>query len=147
MPQPIRKLRNYYNLNPKSWKCTKTRLAHVVTHAYYRQPFFIQQKIVDYLKKGLSESAKKWNINLIISGCDYTHCHILIKQQPKENLSRQVNLLKGASSRALRKEFEYSKKYPKFWADSFFVTFYRPDQISIPYNYIRDQLREKNERT
>jgi len=49
------------------------------------------------------------------------HLHILISLKPKEKLSFVVQLLKGRTSRELRKKYSQLSKLPALWTPAYFV--------------------------
>ena len=52
------------------------------------------------------------------------HVHMLLRIKPSVSVSRVVQILKGGSSRAIRKDFPDLKEFlwgDSFWADGYFV--------------------------
>jgi len=72
-------------------------------------------------------------VNLLVAICkerDYRllglqvqpdHLHILISLKPKEKLSFVVQMLKGRTSRELRKKYSQLSKLPALWTPAYFV--------------------------
>ena len=134
-------------LNPKDWTCDKPRIVHVTTHVYNGERFFLSTDLVRYLKVTMFKIAAVNRIELLKVGCDYTHCHFVLRQYPDQNLRVMVKKIKGVSSREVRKRFDWLNEFSYFWAKSFYVTFYKEDKISKIFNYINNQARELHETT
>jgi len=63
-----------------------------------------------------------WWIHRI--GIEHDHVHVLIQAKPRQSIAEVVNILKGGSSRALRKEFPDLKEFlwgDSFWSDGYFA--------------------------
>lgn len=141
----FRKQRIAGTLNPKEWACGKPRLAHIITHAYNGEIFFNCAYLVRYMKVTMSKIAIINDIELVKVGCDYTHCHFVIRQQPTQDLRKMVNKLKGGVSREMRMHYDWLKQFPHFWSKSFYVTFYKDSGNNKLFSYIKNQAREQHE--
>ena len=134
-------------MSPKDWACLKPRVVHITTHVYNGEKIFINSDLARYIKVYMFKIAINNNIDLIKIGCDYTHCHILIRQYSDQNLRKIVNKLKGISSREIRNKYNWLREQPHFWARSFYVTIYKDcNKIDKVKNYIDQQPREIHER-
>ena len=52
------------------------------------------------------------------------HIHVLIRYHPRESISEVVQVLKGGTSRVIRKEFPELEEFlwgDSFWADGYFA--------------------------
>ena len=71
------------------------------------------------------------------------HIHLLISTKPTLDLPKYVNILKGHSSREIRKIFkeELSDKLwgDAFWSPSYFIASAGNISVDTIYDYINDQ--------
>jgi len=132
-------------LNPKDWICEKSRLVHITTHLYNGEKFFLNNDIARYVKVTMFKIAAMNNIDILKVGCDYTHCHFLINQDPDQDLRKMVNILKGKTSREVRKRYYWLNEFSHFWAKGFYVTFYKESKKDKVFKYINNQTRELHE--
>lgn len=129
-------------LNPKYWKKNYPVLIHVTTHLYNGQKFFNDKNLVRYIKVVMFKTAVRYKINLLKIGCDYTHCHFVVRVLPDQDIKEVINLLKGNTSRAVRRRFEYLNQCPCFWAQGYYLKYYKESEIINVYKYIENQPRE-----
>ena len=114
---------------------------HLVWIPKYRKRV-LRGKIANRLKQLLYEGCKinSWWIGEISIQED--HVHILIQINPKESVSKVVNLLKGGSSRILRKEFPELEEFlwgDSFWADGYFAETVGTVEEEVVRKYIKTQ--------
>jgi ComF family protein len=126
-------------INPKDWIFSEEKIAHIITHVYKSRQIFSNTEILLYLKEIIKIISKKWNINILDIGIDYTHIHIIILLKPYSSVTKIVRILKGGSSYYLRKKYFFLKKEKRFWSDSFYVKFYNLKDINIPLNYVKNK--------
>ena len=73
------------------------------------------------------------------------HIHVLIQIKPSDSIADVVHILKGGTSRVIRKEFPELEEFlwgDSFWADGYFAeTVGRLDEKTVE-NYIRLQARQ-----
>ncbi|MFN8487538.1 MAG: IS200/IS605 family transposase [Caldilineaceae bacterium] len=68
------------------------------------------------------------------------HVHILLGCDPQFGIHRLVKLIKGRSSRLLRKEFPQVKsRLPTLWTNSYFVCTVGGAPLSVIMQYIENQ--------
>jgi len=128
------------------WKGEHTRHRlqyHLVWIPKYRKRV-LRGKIAGRLKWLLYEGCKinRWWIgNLSIQ---HDHVHVLIQLKPTDNVAKVVQLLKGATSRIIRKEFPELEEFlwgDSLWADGYFAeTFGQIDEKTIR-RYIEEQQK------
>jgi putative transposase len=93
----------------------KTRYAvfrlkyHVVFVTKYRKKV-LTKEVRDYLEEILLDIAKRLNIKILEFNGEEDHVHILLSMLPRHTPSAIINILKGISSRKLRKRFPFLKK-------------------------------------
>ena len=70
------------------------------------------------------------------------HVHVLIQLKPKESVAEVIQILKGGTSRVIRKEFPELEEFlwgDSFWADGYFAeTVGRFDEKTVK-KYIEQQ--------
>lgn len=70
------------------------------------------------------------------------HVHLLLQIPPRFSVSKVVNLLKGGSSRLLRKEFADLEEFlwgDSFWCDGYFAETVGQTEEGVIRRYIRNQ--------
>ena len=68
------------------------------------------------------------------------HVHLLVSVDPQFGIHRLMKLIKGRSSRLLRREFPALKrKLPSLWTNSYFVGTTRGVSLSLINQYIEQQ--------
>lgn len=123
---------------------TKHRLQyHVVWIPKYRKRV-LRGKIAVRLKRLLYEACKinRWWISEISIQED--HVHIVIQTNPRESVSKVVQILKGGTSRVIRKEFPELEEFlwgDSFWADGYFAETVGKVDEEVVKRYIRNQSR------
>ena len=96
---------------------------HIVWIPKYRKRV-LKGEIARRIKELVEECAevKGWHIEEINIQLD--HVHVLIQLKPDVSVSKSVQLIKGKSSRIIRKEFPSLKEFywgKNFWSDGFFA--------------------------
>jgi putative transposase len=69
------------------------------------------------------------------------HVHLVIQIHPRESVAEVVQLLKGGSSRLLRKIYEDSEEFiwgKEFWADGYFAETVGVRTIRLVKQYIKE---------
>ena len=126
----------------KSGSSTRHRiLVHLVWLPKYRRRVLFG-KIAIRLKQLLLECCEinDWQIHELAIQKD--HVHLLLQINPKESVSKVVNLLKGGTSRAIRREFPEIQEFlwgNSFWADGYFAESVGIKNESIMRKYIQHQ--------
>ena len=72
------------------------------------------------------------------------HEHIVIQTNPRESVSEVVQILKGGTSRVIRKEFPELEEFlwgDSFWADGYFAETVGKVDEEVVKRYIRNQSR------
>jgi putative transposase len=93
------------------------------------------KEIFEYIEPNYNISLQEWNH-------DIDHVHILFKAEPNSELSKFVNAYKSASSRLIKKEYPFIKKYlwkEYFWSRSFCLLTTGGVPIEIVKRYIESQ--------
>jgi len=121
---------------------TKHRLQyHVVWIPKYRKRV-LRGKIVIRLKKLMYEACRmnRWWISEMAIADD--HVHIIIQLPPRVSIAEAVQMIKGGTSRVLRKEFPEMDEFlwgESFWADGYFAESVGQVNEEVVMKYIRQQ--------
>ena len=121
---------------------TKHRLRfHLVWVPKYRKRV-LNQKIAKRLRELFYEACKvnRWWIDELNIMPD--HIHMLIQLKPKESVAEVVNILKGGTSRIIRKECPDLEEFlwgDSLWADGYFAESVGQTNEDVIKKYIRDQ--------
>src|SRR5271157_4998764 len=123
---------------------TKHRLQyHLVWIPKYRKRV-LRGKIAIRLKRLLYEACKvnRWWISEMSIHDD--HVHIIIQTNPKDSVAEVAQILKGGTSRVIRKEFPELEEFlwgDSFWADGYFAESVGKVDEEVVKRYIRNQSR------
>ena len=116
---------------------------HIVLVVKYRRKIFVNNKIREKVKQIIEDISSSYDIIIINQESSLDHIHLLIDSTPKINLSNYINMIKGISSRILRKEFrkELNDKLwgKSSWSSSYFITTVGNTSVDIINNYIKNQ--------
>ena len=72
------------------------------------------------------------------------HVHIVIQTNPSDSVADVVHILKGGTSRVIRKEFPELEEFlwgDSFWADGYFAETVGKVDEEVVRRYIRQQIR------
>ena len=70
------------------------------------------------------------------------HVHLLIQLQPNSSVAETVRVLKGGTSKVIRKEFPSLKEF--LWGDSFWADGYFAETVgSVDEDAIRKYIKEQ----
>lgn len=128
----------------KYWKGAHTKhkvMYHIVWIPKYRKRV-LQGVIADRIKELIIECAdvNRWRVDEINVQPD--HVHILVQLRPDVSISKSVQLIKGKSSRIIRKEFPELEEFywgDSFWCEGFFVETVGHLNIEMIQEYIKNQ--------
>lgn len=120
---------------------------HLVVVVKYRKQIFTNDTIIDRLKEFIKELSPKYGVEVINQECGTDHIHLLISTKPATELCKYINILKGHSSRMLRKEFSGTVKKElwgdSFWSPTYFISTVGNTSIDTIYKYIETQRQEQ----
>ncbi len=128
------------------WKGEHTRHRlqyHLVWIPKYRKRV-LRGKIAIRLRGLLYEGCRlnHWWIGKL--SIQYDHIHVLIQLKPSDSLADVVQVLKGGTSRVLRKEFPDLEEFlwgDSFWSDGYFAETVGKVDEAIIRKYIAEQQR------
>jgi len=117
---------------------------HMVFIVKYRKKIFTDEtNIINDLKNMIEKISRDFNVIIIEQECGVDHIHILFECKPTLDIPKFINILKGHSSRFLRKEY---KTYledklwgDSFWSSSYFISTTGNVSLDILKQYIEDQ--------
>jgi putative transposase len=121
---------------------TKHRLqVHLVWIPNYRKRV-LRGKIAVRLKRLLYEACKvnRWWIGALSLQED--HVHVMMQLKPSDSVASVVQVLKGGTSRVIRKEFPELEEFlwgESFWADGYFAESVGVVDEAVIQKYIRSQ--------
>jgi len=123
---------------------TKHRLqCHLVWIPKYRKRV-LTGEIAIRLKNLLYEACEinRWRINEIAIQKD--HIHMLIQIKPRDSVGKVVQILKGGTSRVIRKEYPELEEFlwgDSLWADGYFAESVGEVDEAVVKKYIKQQHR------
>lgn len=117
---------------------------HLILITKYRKQVFTNDTIVERTKEIMRKISKENNVEIINQECGLDHIHLMVSTKPTTNLTKYINLLKGHSSRALRKEFDLTDELygDSFWSDSYYIATAGNVSVDTIYNYINNQRKK-----
>lgn len=117
---------------------------HLILVVKYRKKIFTSDNIVEKTKELMRKISKENDVEIINQECGDDHIHLMISAKPTLQLTKYINLLKGHSSRALRKEFDLSDELygDSFWSDSYYIATCGNVSLDTLYNYIDNQRKK-----
>jgi putative transposase len=77
-------------------------------------------------------------------GIQEDHVHIVIQTKPTDSMAEVVQILKGGTSRVIRKEFPELQEFlwgDSFWADGYFAETVGNVDEEVVRRYIRQHIR------
>ncbi len=114
---------------------------HIVWIPKYRKRV-LRGKVVVRLKRLLREAGEVngWGIEELSIQED--HVYLMIQTNPKDSVADIVQVLKGGTSRVLRKEFPELEEFlwgDSFWADGYFAETVGKVDAEVVKRYIKQQ--------
>ena len=114
---------------------------HLVLVIKYRRNV-IDEVISNRLKEIFEYVAPNYNITLQEWNQDRDHVHILFKAHPNSELSKFINAYKSASSRLIKKDYQYVRESlwkESFWSRSFCLLTTGGAPMEVIQRYIENQ--------
>ena len=116
---------------------------HLIINVKYRKNVFDNLQLLDRCKEIISETIKENEVELLNIECGNDHVHILISAKPTTSLTKLINVIKGRSSRILRKEFAtylQDKLWGKsFWSPSYYIATTGNVSLDTLIKYVENQ--------
>lgn len=122
-------------------------LYHFITVVKYRKKVFLNDEIVSNIKTIIEKIADDFDVEIIEQQCGIDHIHILFRAKPTLDIPKFINLLKGRSSREIRKKYKdflADKLWgDSFWSPSYFLSTTGNVTIDILKQYVENQRNEQ----
>lgn len=119
---------------------------HLILITKYRKKVFTNDEIIERTKEIMRNIAADFDTDIINQECGEDHIHLMISTKPTTELTKLVNLLKGTSSRYLRKEYENDLSDvlygDSFWSDSYYIATAGNVSVDTIYKYIENQRKK-----
>ena len=117
---------------------------HIILVVKYRKKIFVNNEIIERAKELMRKISAENDVEVINQECGDDHIHLMVSTKPTLLLTKYINLLKGHSSRALRKEFDISEQLygDSFWSDSYYIATCGNVSLDTLYNYIENQRKK-----
>jgi len=132
-------------LNKKSHKAYKL-MYHLILVIKYRKKVFVNDEIINKMKQKLINISKDFDVQIVDQGTDQDHIHILFESTPMLDITKYINILKGHSSRYIRKEFKQFLQNKlwgdSFWSDSYYLVTTGNVSLSSLIKYIEQQEKK-----
>jgi len=120
---------------------------HLIVVVKYRKKVFENNTLVSDVKSIIQEISKSMSVEIIEQECGVDHIHILFRAKPTLDITKYINLLKGNSSRNLRKKYKDFLKDKlwgdHFWSPSYFLVTTGNVTIDILKEYVENQRKEQ----
>ena len=128
-----------------------TSTYHHVWFATKKRKWLLQADVEEHVRRFLNEIAQEKGIRLLEYETMVDHVHLLLQLGSEDNMSRIVNLLKGASARKVFQRFSELKLdtgVNHFWQKRYGTRVVEPRTLATVASYIRTQQErpEKFER-
>lgn len=127
----------------KSCNATFLLNYHLIIVVKYRKKVFINDDIINSLKEFVVKVGEDFEVEIIEQECGDDHIHIMFSSKPTLDITKFINILKGHSSRELRKRYKDLLKDKlwgdSFWSPSYFISSVGNVSIDVLSNYIQNQ--------
>ncbi len=123
---------------------------HIIICVKYRKNAFRNELIAERCKDIIKESSKENNVDILGIDCGYDHIHILCRTTPNFNIPNYLNIIKGRTSRILRRDFPELKEIlwgEHFWSPSYYIATAGNVSLDTLKNYVENQRAKEEEET
>ncbi len=131
----------------KTRKCIYSLQYHLIIIVKYRKDVFINKIIVSDMKKMCNKIASDFDVKILEMECGTDHLHILFRSKPTLDMTKFINILKGHSSRGIRKkhkDFLKDKLWgDHFWSPTYFIATTGNVTLDILKSYIEKQRKDQ----
>lgn len=117
---------------------------HIILVVKYRKKIFVDDEIIERAKELMRKISDENDVEVINQECGDDHIHLMVSTKPTLQITKYINLLKGHSARALRKEFDFSEQLygDSLWSDSYYIATCGNVSLDTLYNYIENQRKK-----
>jgi putative transposase len=106
---------------------------------------FVEQTIITAIKTIVENIARDFDVVVVECECGEDHIHVLFRSKPTLDVTKFINILKGHSSRAIRKQFKdflVDKLWgDNFWSPSYFLATTGNVTVDVLKEYIEKQRK------
>ena len=131
----------------KNGNCVFSLQYHLIIVVKYRKKVFENNSIINDTKVIFQEISKEFEVDIIEQECGNDHVHILFRAKPTLDITKYINILKGHSSRKIRKNYKDFLKDKlwgeHFWSPSYFLSTTGNVTIDILKEYVENQRKEQ----
>lgn len=118
---------------------------HLITVVKYRSKVFVSEELVSNVKTMVDKISEDFEVEVIEQECGIDHLHLLFRCKPTLDMTKYINILKGHTSRELRKKhkgFLADKLWgDSFWSPSYFLATTGNVTIDILKEYVENQRK------
>lgn len=119
---------------------------HLISVVKYRKNVFVNDDIINDFKEIVKNISNDFNVDILEQECGTDHYHMVFSAKPTLDIPKYINILKGHSSRELRKKYKEFLK-DKLWGDSFwnpsyFLATTGNVSLDILIEYVENQRKE-----
>lgn len=129
----------------KTGNCVFSLCYHLIIVVKYRRKVFINDNLVTDIKTIISTISNSMDVVIIEQECGDDHIHILFRAKPTLDITKYINLLKGNSSRNIRKKYKDFLKDKlwgdHFWSPSYFLATTGNVNIDVLKEYVENQRK------
>ena len=112
---------------------------HVVWCPKYRRSVLVKG-VDERLKEIIQSVATEYRSEILELEVMPDHVHLLVEVDPQFGIHRLIKLMKGRSSRFIRKEFPWIRsRLPTLWTNSYFVSTIGGAPLEVVKQYIEQQ--------
>ena len=117
---------------------------HIILVVKYRKKIFVNDEIIERAKELMRKISDENDVEVINQEYGDDHIHLMVSTKPTLQLTKYINLLKGHSARAVRKEFDFSEQLygDSLWSDSYYIATCGNVSLDTLYNYIENQRKK-----
>lgn len=120
--------------------CIYSLQVHLVFVTKYRRGVFDDAILTD-MEAIMRNVCETMGCQLVEFNGETDHVHLLISYPPKESISNIVNMLKGVSSRQLRKKYKLRTHKNHLWSPSYYAASSGGATLETIKQYIQNQNR------
>jgi REP element-mobilizing transposase RayT len=124
--------------------CMSVRLYGLLTWTTFRRLPLIHQKVAAFLRRILSEIARRHDARVMAIGIVRNHVHLVLELSSRPDLPRLVQGLKGASARIANRD-GYMPRAPLRWASGYDFRSVSVNDLQRAIMYVRNQDRRHPE--
>ncbi|MFW9987717.1 MAG: IS200/IS605 family transposase [Candidatus Odinarchaeota archaeon] len=120
---------------------------HLIFVVKYHQPVFIEEiGIIEALKTKIIDLSENLELKVVEIECGIDHVHLLFSAKPMLDIPKNINTIKGHSSRFLKKEYKSFLQDTlwgtHFWSSSYSISSTGNISLDVLKQYVENQRRK-----